>query len=91
MENKIDDGGAAFPGAYSYRYCDKGPGDYKEETVYYAGMTLWDFFAAHALVGAMASETKENHFSDNEDRANHAFDVANAMLAERKKRFGGGG
>ena len=62
--NKFDDGGAAYPVA----------GD----VTFNEGMTLWDYFAAHALMGYCA---------DYPECAKFAANAADAMIAERKKRM----
>lgn len=45
------------------------------------GMTLWDYFAGHALGGLLQSENGVC-----EDFAERAYDYADAMISERKKR-----
>lgn len=54
----------------------------------FGGMGLWDFYAAHALSGLLASKTYSNGGPDFEtfiaDKVNI---IADAMMAERAKRF----
>ena len=53
--------------------------------------TLWglsqrDYFAAMALQGSLAAETENTAFSSHAKAAAYAFDLADAMIAEQKKR-----
>lgn len=77
------DGGSAFPESY------KGA-DRPHEGIG-GGMTLWDYFAAHAAT-AFSSEDL-NLWAGGEPSppkvvARIAAEFADAMIAERKKRFG---
>lgn len=66
---KHDDGGPAFPSSgFELHH----------------GMTLWDYFAAHALVGYWADGRGGTYAG----AAEFAADSADAMIAERKKRMG---
>lgn len=82
-----DTGGPAFP-------CDWIDNNSIGEQVVreqYQGMTLWDYFAAHAPnkpknygdVGKFA------HLNSQKNEAKWRADYADAMIIERKKRFGG--
>lgn len=52
------------------------------------GMTLWDYFAAHALNGSLASCSQGGYeFTGTEKEAKFVADMADAMIAERKKRM----
>ena len=50
----------------------------------YAGMSLRDYFAAKAMQGLLAVELKPD--VENEDLAEVAYAIADAMLAERNAR-----
>ena len=45
-----------------------------------SGMLLWDYYAAHALMSVC------NYEDDPAQSANHAADIADAMMAERARR-----
>lgn len=81
-DTKHDDGGRAYP--QSYRI----PGS--STIVGASGMTLWDFYAAAALQGELAApvqSTCEPWHAGNHDRlAAYVGRIADAMLAERRKR-----
>ena len=87
-----DDGGPAFPSH------DDGAGMYAPE--HYSGMSLRDYFAAKALVGEMVTTLSDatpdaaEAFLNGAAKAGHtpdqhlafnAYQIADAMLAERKK------
>lgn len=72
---KKDDGGPAFPHAVFLEH-ENGVKEVKTSF----GMSLWDYFAANAL--SQGSDIRP------EDQAAWASNVADAMLEERKKRFG---
>lgn len=82
-----DTGGQAFP---SERVIGK---NYHGENVMKAssGMTLRDYFAAKALPVAMTAiwrdigYTPQNDLSDMQQHARLAYQIADAMLAERSK------
>ena len=69
-------GGPAFP-TEAYDLDRKG---YVREE----GMTLRDYFAAKAMQGNLASWPEDQLFNP-KDIAEHAYGVADAMLAERGK------
>lgn len=71
MENKFDDGGPAFPCEYT---------DYLNSCG--GGMTLWDYYASHAIAGMRVENIAAIVVADMAAR------TADAMLAERKKRMG---
>ena len=77
----IKDGGPAFP---IKGYCADASGALCGEVITYTGMTLRDFFAAAALTGIHGwfGNTPILH----DVAAKIAFDVADAMLAEREKK-----
>ena len=76
-----NDGGPAFPLTPFYSNDVNGYDQVPEP-----GMTLRDYFAAHALAGLMASRhTDEEHT----DRAMMAYAASDAMLAERSNESGG--
>jgi len=69
-----NDGGPAFPA----------PEDWKRDS----GMTLRDYFAAHALTTSLGYEKEDIAIWEPVDFACHAYRVADAMLAERLKSEG---
>ena len=81
----IDDGGPAFPVG-----SDLGPASNIVDGGY-GGMTLRDYFAAHALVGMLSysmlnPNTGNYHENCNIDDAAHvAYEFADAMLEARKE------
>lgn len=75
-------GGSAFPVVENFD-------ELRGETIMYpqSGMTMRDYFAARAMQGMFASDTDQQpvvqeHFPF---RANAAYAMADAMLAERAK------
>jgi len=72
-DSRKDNGGAAFP---------KPPSQYG--TGSQDGMNLRDYFAASALNGFLANSNFD-HKTTFADAADHAFAVADAMLAARKE------
>jgi hypothetical protein len=92
--NTPNDGGAAFPspGVVMHESTDRGLQEYQQGV--YAGMTLRDYFAAKALSGFCANPSifapnPVNGWSlvncKNEDLADYAYVMADAMLATRDK------
>lgn len=89
---KFDDGGPAFPRSAS------------GYTVSQDGMTLWDYFAAHApddikeaIPGTATNCSRELGIADTEYRYQEHYPIllaiascryADAMIAERRKRRG---
>lgn len=80
-EAKFDHGGQAFPRTLhaNGRVAGSVP-----------GMTLWDIYAAHALAGALMHGYRNGNTESGyiDARASWAACHADAMLAERRKRFG---
>lgn len=76
---KVNDGGPAFPHVYE-RMPQLGPNIEKRYTQ--GGMTLRDWFAGQALAGRMARNTAYRTWSD---AAADAYEIADAMLAERAR------
>ena len=73
-ENKIDDGGPAFPSACGSKKCDD-------------GMTLRDWFAGQALAGSYAAwmaECRDTNVSS-VNMAAECYLIADAMLKARTK------
>jgi len=68
------DGGPAFPGEQGHV-----PGGTWNQT-FESGMSLRDFFAAHALTGMLADKTPAKYY---DEIAGHAYRFADAMLAAR--------
>lgn len=66
----IDNGGPAFP---------IGSGDMRDPF----GMTLRDYFAAKAMQGLLATDLKPD--VENEELAEVAYAIADAMINERKR------
>ena len=80
MSKEINTGGPAFP-EVRIRSGD----NYNPPTrLYYGGMTLRDYFAAKAMQGAIASSSDKLDFGPDLG-ATWAYQVADAMLAARKK------
>jgi hypothetical protein len=75
-----DDGGSAFPIA-STPFQDLGNGNYTLASEGSDGMTLRDYFAAHALQGLLAY----GGMTTARDRAVDAYQYADGMLAARKR------
>jgi len=72
-------GGPAFPSSNKVRL-----GDY--ETNGHPGMSLRDYFAAHALQGLIVRKLDDLSVVINGDMyANVAYSLADAMIAEREK------
>lgn len=69
----IDNGGPAFP--LQSIGPDFAPG--------YAGMTLRDYFAVKAMQGLLATDLKPD--VENEDLAEVAYAIADAMIKERTR------
>ena len=81
VENEIDTGGPAFPGAGQQGL----PNDEYIDPM--DGMTLRDYFAAQCLGGCnVISENKEtgDYFDRSADIADRCYEIANAMLRARK-------
>ena len=77
-------GGPAFPvssrpGGIEYGHQDS------ESTWQYPGMTLWDYYAAAALQGCLASDIDDA--LSPALAAQEAADMADHMIAERAKRM----
>lgn len=68
-------GGQAFPGIHPSKDCK-----YIEE-----GMTLRDYFAGMAMQGCMASRVNTDNYMLSDDMAELAYEVADAMIAERER------
>ena len=66
-------GGPAFPGLHPSAECR-----YKEE-----GMTLRDYFAAKAMQGILSATLTPNTIWSQDDAAETAYNVADAMLSAR--------
>ena len=82
-DTKHDDGGPAFPGTRVE--IDNMTGkvsalDFSKP----AGMTLWDHYAAAALTGMLADSNLTGNHSE---FARQSGETADAMLAERNKRW----
>lgn len=67
-----NDGGPAFPLAFTHA-----------EMGHFPGMSLRDYFAAHALAGELAHQSLKN--CDADEMATACYQLADAMLAARKR------
>ena len=76
MSKEYDDGGPAFPTEQGH--CPDGLWN----QTFDPGMTLWDHYAAAAYVCCRSD------LQSPEAVAEHCGNLADAMIAERKKRFG---
>lgn len=74
-----DNGGPAFPSGNDVIF-----GEWS--TNGHAGMTLRDYFAAKALQGICASENHLDRIGSFEGAARTAYELADAMIAERNKQ-----
>lgn len=86
--NTKEDGGPAFPSAFTNdgdRNVSAPDGSIVPPgfTVPMQGMTLRDYFAAKAMHAVMVGPFPGSH--DAGDFARHAYEIADAMLAERAK------
>ena len=75
--SKENNGGPAFP-------CDRIPTPTGGRVITSDGMTLRDYFAAKAMQGMFASDT-EGSVIETKKKAQFAYEMADAMLAEREK------
>jgi hypothetical protein len=77
MENKIDDGGPAFP-------CPEASSAHFDNLTAYMGLTLRDYFAAAALQGFVT-----NNGTDTADGAlaEWSYSLADAMIKAKKKNI----
>lgn len=77
MEDKVKDGGAAFPSSFRYDLEDWAD----------SGMSLRDWFAGTVLGGVIAatkSDTREPNETHEQMFARRAYALADAMLAARE-------
>jgi hypothetical protein len=77
------DGGPAFPSRETWQEWNERTVGYVERSTPVPGMSLRDYFAAHALAGIAARGPREHESA--EARARYAYGYADAMLAERDK------
>lgn len=87
-DKTFDDGGPAFPHTIteSVRGDRHFPYDYG-----LGGATVWDYYAARAPVSPIGTESGDAIISFTqtpESAAEEAADYADAMIAQRAKRFG---
>ena len=75
--NKPNDGGPAFPATVQ-----EDIDGYPRYAAGNVGMSLRDYFAGQALAGMLADSTRQSSL---ENYADDAYDIADAMLAEREK------
>lgn len=77
------DGGPAFPGETAKLFVPMGDGSIQTEMVPTPGMSLRDYFAAHAFTGVCT--TPGGAAGDFDRVAAGCYRVADAMLAARAK------
>jgi hypothetical protein len=77
MDTKIDTGGPAFPH----------PAGWRRDPEISDGMTWLDFAAIEAMRGLLSD--RENHVEPRAVLADDAYDIASALLAEKRRREGG--
>jgi hypothetical protein len=77
-----NNGGPAFPSTISHEEWDEHKAGYLQRLYPEAGMTLRDYFAAKAMHAALARMSAAWTY---EEIAKAAYDMADAMLAERSK------
>lgn len=72
---KLNDGGPAFPSTIS------------DDSLHVGGMTLRDYFAAKAMAAFMVASSDRSgiHPQCDERVAERAYELADAMLAERER------
>lgn len=54
-----------------------------------AGMAMRDWFAGQALVGLLSGQNRDNGQQNLSGVPAEAYDIADAMMAERERRQGG--
>jgi len=79
--SKFNDGGPAFPHLGLYAGAD---GNLHPQPTQYEGMSLLDVFAGLAMCGLAATEGWGENMAEAISRT--AYNIAEAMLAEREKR-----
>ena len=77
-----NDGGPAFPHGPLGDSITFDDGRTSHQWPAHAGMTLRDWFAGQALCGLLANDSDSHPNAD----AEHAYDIAEAMLREREGR-----
>jgi hypothetical protein len=80
--DKVNDGGPAFPQQLSDGQCERGGTKHFGR----AGMTLRDWFAGQAMIALGSSDVRSEEMPNYNVWAKNAFDLADAMLAERAKQ-----
>jgi len=69
--------------------------EFREEFRHYSGMTLLDYFASKAMVGIFSNESQYKAVQNvmratdkatNECLAGYAYNIAEAMIAEKQRR-----
>lgn len=78
----VHDNETAFPVVIpGFLYAD---GSYEPSLVEQNGMSLRDFFAAMAMQGELASQTRQDDLTwSAKELAKRAYDIADAMMKER--------
>ena len=82
MEKK--DGGPAFPQVYPDQIVQEGSKIHLHLTGD-SGMSLRDWFAGQALIGMLANTVISSNIEDYLAIPGRAYEIADAMLAERSK------
>lgn len=94
MTDKFDDGGPAYPTRIENPGSKEILGHSGDAVLpgtvsYYAGMTLRDAFAMAAMQGLVTQRFPDHHYPPYH-MASIAYEMADAMIAERNKRRGEG-
>lgn len=80
----IDDGGPAFPVSFTGKDWDPESQKHRPALCSIEGMSLRDWFAGQALIGILLGDkSAQDHFLK---AARWSYDVADAMLAEKRCR-----
>ena len=83
-ETKFDDGGPVHPRDTFGEFVSNGDGAYVQQRGSVPGMSLWAWFAGQAL-----THTLEYRLEDWDVMVRHCAKVADAMIAEMRRREGG--
>lgn len=84
-ENNINDGGPAFPVPADIQF--PGTPDELRLDGSYPGMTMRDYFAGQSMIGSARPRYGESRQSHLANIAREAYQIADAMLAERNRKL----